>query len=242
MSRKGLFWIVIAALLLALPATATAQTQDVPDVIEHALADLSQRVGHPLTLSNIWQWRWVGDVYPDTSLGCPQPGEQYAQVVTDGFQFLLTYQGTTYDYRVSVDGTIVILCETYAAGTAPEPEVPIVPDPVTPVDPAPITPVDPLPEIGLTCPELLPPRLEIDEQARVNRNITRLNVRSEPGLTGPVIHQLSAAAVVTVREGYECGPDNIAWWQVEFDNFTGWVAEGVRNVYFLEPVPAPNAS
>jgi hypothetical protein len=245
MSRIVVLWIVIAALLLVLPATTTAQTQDVPDVVNHALADLSQRVGHQVLLSDIWQWRWVGDVYPDTSLGCPQPGEQYAQVLTNGFQFLLTYQNTTYDYRVSVDGTIVILCETYAAGTAPELAVPVDPEPVTPVDPdgpflpidpAPAAPVDPLLEVDLTCPELLPPRLETDELAQVNPDIIRLNVRSEPGLTSPVINQLPGGALVTVSEGYECGLDDIAWWQVEFDNFTGWVAEGHDNVYFLEPV------
>jgi uncharacterized protein YraI len=235
MIRKGL--PLILAMVMVLAFTATAYAQDAPPVVvEQALADLSTRVGHTVTLADIWQWRWVGDVYPDTSLGCPQPGEQYAQVMTNGFQFMLTYQNTTYDYRVSVDGTIVILCETFAAGTAPQPAVPVDPVPSAPA------PVDPVPGIGLTCPELLPPRLEIDEEARVNPDIIRLNVRSGPSLTSPVVNQLTGGSIVTVLEGHECGPEEIAWWQVEFDNFAGWVAEGRGSVYFLEPltlVPSP---
>jgi len=49
--------------------------------------------------------------WPDTSLGCPQPGRAYAQVVTPGYRIMLEVQGDTYDVRMDVEGKIMILCD-----------------------------------------------------------------------------------------------------------------------------------
>lgn len=38
-------------------------------------------------------------VWSDASLGCPQPGMSYAQVVTDGMRIVLEADGALYDYR-----------------------------------------------------------------------------------------------------------------------------------------------
>lgn len=38
-------------------------------------------------------------VWSDTSLGCPQPGMSYAQVLTDGMRIVLEAEGALYDYR-----------------------------------------------------------------------------------------------------------------------------------------------
>jgi hypothetical protein len=37
--------------------------------------------------------------FPDGSLGCPQPGMAYTQVMTDGYKIVATAAGATYDYR-----------------------------------------------------------------------------------------------------------------------------------------------
>lgn len=37
--------------------------------------------------------------WSDASLGCPQPGMSYAQVITDGMRILLEADGSLYDYR-----------------------------------------------------------------------------------------------------------------------------------------------
>ena len=37
--------------------------------------------------------------WPDGSLGCPKPGMAYTQMVTDGYQVVVSVGGTTYDYR-----------------------------------------------------------------------------------------------------------------------------------------------
>ena len=47
----------------------------------------------------------------DTSLGCPAEDTAYAQVVTSGYIVMLDHMGTEYNYHVSSDGAIVVLCE-----------------------------------------------------------------------------------------------------------------------------------
>ena len=46
----------------------------------------------------------------DTSLGCPEEGLAYAQVVTAGYSVTLEHDGTAYTYHVSADGQIVVDC------------------------------------------------------------------------------------------------------------------------------------
>ncbi len=100
-------------------ATAVGAQGEPPQVIDAALADLSERVGAALTLEDPRLfWSWAEQEFSDTSLGCPQPDEMYAQVITPGFQFLFTFEGTIYDYRASQDGQIVLLCSS-----SPAPEV-----------------------------------------------------------------------------------------------------------------------
>ena len=47
----------------------------------------------------------------DTSLGCPAEDTAYAQVVTSGYSVMFDYLGAEYNYHVSSDGAIVVLCE-----------------------------------------------------------------------------------------------------------------------------------
>ena len=48
-------------------------------------------------------------VWRDSSLGCPQPGMQYLQVLTDGFKVVMTIDGERFDYHAG--GNNFILCE-----------------------------------------------------------------------------------------------------------------------------------
>jgi hypothetical protein len=45
--------------------------------------------------------------WPDTSLGCPQPGIAYAQVVTPGYRVVLAYKQTQYEYHADQKGQLV---------------------------------------------------------------------------------------------------------------------------------------
>jgi hypothetical protein len=65
----------------------------------------------------------VGDVsiieiefrdFSDSSLGCPQPGMMYTQVITPGYRVILEAGGIEYDYRLSRRGSYR-LCENPGA-------------------------------------------------------------------------------------------------------------------------------
>jgi hypothetical protein len=46
----------------------------------------------------------------DTSLGCPQDGVQYDEMIISGFQFEMTVDGEMYELHTNTDGSIVVLC------------------------------------------------------------------------------------------------------------------------------------
>jgi hypothetical protein len=46
--------------------------------------------------------------WPDTALGCPQPGQMYAQVITSGYRIILTAGGKDFEYHS--DRSRVIPC------------------------------------------------------------------------------------------------------------------------------------
>ena len=82
---------------------------DIPEPIVSAVRqDLAQRSGATLDsirLVSARAMRWN-----DGSMGCPQPGQSYMQVILDGFQVILEAQGRSYDYRTDTRGGLV-LCE-----------------------------------------------------------------------------------------------------------------------------------
>ena len=75
--------------------------------------------------------------WSDASLGCPQPGMAYAQVITPGFRIALEAQGQLYQYHTDTKGQI-LLCPSTGSATPPSRKG--VTDgspwqPVTPVEP-----------------------------------------------------------------------------------------------------------
>lgn len=49
------------------------------------------------------------ETWPDSSLGCPEPGMMYTQSLVDGYQVIVEANGTQLDYRGSADQ--FFLCE-----------------------------------------------------------------------------------------------------------------------------------
>lgn len=47
----------------------------------------------------------------DTSLGCPQPGMRYAQVITDGVKIVLAHDGVEYPFHAGGERPDPFLCE-----------------------------------------------------------------------------------------------------------------------------------
>lgn len=48
--------------------------------------------------------------WPDASLGCPEPGKSYAEVVTSGYQILLEVEGKEYELHTDETGETVVMC------------------------------------------------------------------------------------------------------------------------------------
>ncbi len=72
-------------------------------------ADLSAKTGKDASTATVVKAEAV--TWPDGSLGCPQPGMMYTQMVQPGYQVVLELDGTTYDYRVAGEGAVIRLCE-----------------------------------------------------------------------------------------------------------------------------------
>lgn len=220
--RLGLALVIVMVVVLAF--SAQAQDTPPPSSIQFALDALGESVGRDVSLSDITRYQWNGQLYPDTSLGCAQEGQSYTQVLTRGVQYLLTYAGTVYDYRVSNDGSIVILCQS-----SPVEQTESTAEAVSAEATAEAT-------AAATCRE--PLDFSVGQTVNVVAFIGNLNVREQPSLTATRIGQVAGGDTVTILAGPECGPRGLLWWQVQAGDITGWVAEGRGSLYFLE---APEA-
>ena len=72
------------------------------------VAYLSDELGIPtqdIEVLSVEMYEW-----PDTSLGCPESGKAYAQVVTTGYRLVLRAQDKKHEVHVDEDGEIVVLC------------------------------------------------------------------------------------------------------------------------------------
>lgn len=232
MHFKRIILLIIVSLLLGIINPAHAQ--DTPAEIQFALDALSQQVGTTVELDDLDRWVWEGTNFNDTSLGCPQPGQTYAQVLTPGYIFTLTYQGITYDYRVSEDGTIVLLCESGQA--LPTPTFP--PEVETPAAP----PVVATPDPSFTCSAALPARLAVGAQARTTPGLAS-NVRAQPDVTATQVGEIPPGGEFDITGGPACGSGGLMWWQIQQGALSGWIAQGLDGLYYVElvpnPVPAP---
>lgn len=115
MDKKHVFLNVVIVIFIGASVIALLQAQDTPAQIDLALEHLSAEAGEQVTLDTVSSWRWTGSVFTDTSLGCPQPDEDYLLTETRGYIFEIVYEGQRYDYRVSDDNRSVILCSVIDA-------------------------------------------------------------------------------------------------------------------------------
>jgi roadblock/LC7 domain-containing protein len=220
--------VLVPLLIVVMLSVGTGYArQDQPTaLISRALADLSTRAGRTITLDDLTSWSWQQANYPDTSLGCPQSGQSYAQVVTNGYRFLFVYSGATFDYRASADGTVLFLC----SGPATVPGAPT----TVPTGSAVIAPA--ATEVGrAVCPGAMNSRLAVGMQGRVRPDGLPVNIRSAASSTSPQVGQMAPGNPFNVLGGPECG-QNFVWWQIGYGAITGWAAEGANGVYWIEPV------
>ncbi len=220
-------FLVLVALLVA-GVVSHAQGSPPTDLINRALADLGTRAGRTVTLNDLSSWRWTQTNYPDTSLGCPQAGQSYAQVLTNGYEFVFVYNGATFDYRAAADGSTLFLC----SGPAEVPVATPIPT-YTPVVAGTAAPA--ATQVGRSvCAGAMNTRLNSGVQGRVRADGLPVNVRADATTASARLAQIDPGNTFAVIGGPECA-QNYVWWQVRAGDVTGWVAEGANGVYWIEP-------
>jgi len=130
-NTKNFIFIVIALVILGAVAyyafnipkytaaptttTTTIQEEGVGKAVNTAMADLAGRLNvleSSIAIESADPIEW-----PDASLGCPQPGTLYAQVITPGYKVVLSYQRTSYNYHSAASGNS-FLCEQQEGTTS----------------------------------------------------------------------------------------------------------------------------
>ena len=97
-----------------IPTAPTPDSSGLQDLVAQAKQDLADRLSMDVDQIDLIEVESV--VWPDASLGCPQPGMQYKQVPQDGALILLAVEEKFYEYH-SGGGRDPFLCE-------PQPLVP----------------------------------------------------------------------------------------------------------------------
>jgi hypothetical protein len=85
-------------------------------IVDAAYTMLSNQLGTTVTRKSNSVFIWSQAFYSDTSLGCPQPGQTYQPVQTNGYRVAITYKSITYDYRSRDDGSGMFLCSSMQTG------------------------------------------------------------------------------------------------------------------------------
>lgn len=85
---------------------ASEETLDLEKAKEKALADLARRLNVDPKAIQVVEAKEV--TWEDTSLGCPEEGKKYAQILTPGFLVVLQADGQTYEYHGS--SRTIFLC------------------------------------------------------------------------------------------------------------------------------------
>lgn len=75
----------------------TSNISEKPRVVDTAISDLALRLNvqaEQIRILNVEKVNW-----PDASLGYPEKGMMYAQVITPGYRIILDAGGRTYEYH-----------------------------------------------------------------------------------------------------------------------------------------------
>ena len=96
------------------PAAATpvspAPLADPEALVDAGLTYLSAQLARPITRSQLTRWTWEEVVWPDSSLGCPQPDQTYEGFPVRGYNITLEYMGTAYELHMTPDGSTIMPC------------------------------------------------------------------------------------------------------------------------------------
>lgn len=71
-----------------------------PAIVEQAATSLAAELNIPRGEVTIVRAERVD--WPDSSLGCPEPGRAYLQVITSGYRVFLRAKGRDFEYHTSL--------------------------------------------------------------------------------------------------------------------------------------------
>lgn len=100
----------------------------------------------------------------------------------------------------------------------------------------PLPPDQPLEMTPESCPNTQPSRLYEGMMARVVPGTAANNLRESPTINAARIGSIPAGGELLVIAGPVCA-DGYAWFNVQYDDLTGWTAEGSTSQYWLEELP-----
>ena len=178
MKRFALVLLVFALLIPGLAALAQDGGDNVDALVDVAIGQLGEQLGLTLTRSDFARWTWQEKFFDDASMGCPQPDQVYAQVLTRGFIILLEYQGAVYEFHVAADSSAATFCGSEAAPpTLPAAQVTATGEAAPPAatTPSAATPVAATPTPIEDDPEALVDVGVAYLNAQLNLNATRRN-------------------------------------------------------------------
>ena len=100
--------------------TQTPLDPGLQQLVDMATADLATRLSFPVSDIDLVEAKAV--VWPDSSLGCPQPGMQYLQVPEDGALVILQANARPYEYH-NGGSRGLFLCEQTFGQKTPPPQI-----------------------------------------------------------------------------------------------------------------------
>lgn len=80
---------------------------DHPEMIRRAIVQLARDLG--IAESQVELINYERKEWPDSSLGCPEPGKAYLTVITPGYRVALKANGKQYEYHTN-EQNMVIRC------------------------------------------------------------------------------------------------------------------------------------
>ncbi len=99
-------------------------------LVDQAISDLAERLNVPTSEIVVVSEESV--VWPDGSLGCPQPGMNYIQILIEGHRIVLKHGDETYDYHAGPSS--VVYCEQAKLTPQPAPLLTVAPLPTVAIE------------------------------------------------------------------------------------------------------------
>jgi hypothetical protein len=83
---------------------------DPQPVVDAALQDAASHLG--VSPSQVHVDQVEARQWPDSSLGCPQPGQMYSQIVTPGFLIVISMGNKQLEYHADTRGNVKLCKES----------------------------------------------------------------------------------------------------------------------------------